>query len=118
MKKILLVSVLASLLTGCLTRAGDFTVYSTKNIDVAKSLHYIDEDHRVTGRCEKWQILGFYPWGEPTIKDAVDAAEESRKGCVGLTDVVLRAGGWSFIAGQTIYEVEGNPIFERKGVAK
>ncbi len=100
-------------LTGCVNRIGDFTVASTKNIDIKRTLHVVDSTRRVRGIDRKHMIL-FIPLGIPNIKEAMDNAEEKAPKCVGLSDVTLKAG-WFYIPyvyGQFWYDVEGNPVFE------
>ena len=107
----------AMLMAGCTTRIGDFTIYSTKNIDVKKSLHTVDTSRRVTGRDAKYLFV-FIPLGQPNLKEAADNAEQKVPECVGLSDVAVRVGGWwAILTGQTWIEIEGNPIFEVKDQA-
>ena len=103
---------------GCKTRIADFTAYSTKNIDIAKSLHRIDTTQRVSGRDTRWLVV-CVPLGMPNIKDAADIAIAKVPNCVGLSDVAIYDGGWwGILTGQTWFEIEGNPIFEVEGSGK
>lgn len=111
--RILLAIAVAFLLAACVNRIGDFTVASTKNIDIKKSLHVVDTKHRVKGQDTK-HIIIFIPTGIPNIKEALDNAEEVIPTCVGLSNVTIKQGWWyiPYIYGQEWFEVEGNPVFE------
>lgn len=108
---ILLVSLLL-LNTGCVSRIGDFTMASTKNIDIRKSLHVVDMQHRVRGIDKKAIII--LPFVDPKLKEAMDNAEEKAPSCVGLSNVTVKYGFWyiPYLFGEIWYEVEGNPVFE------
>ena len=114
MKQLFLMVTLMALvmMTGCVNRVGDFTIASTKNIDIKKTLHTVDTRHRVTGIDKKHYFL-FIPLGIPNLKEAMDNAEEKAPACVGLSDVTVKYGEWwILIYGQQWFEIEGNPVFE------
>lgn len=115
MKTKTLIPILLSclLLTGCVTRLGSFTVASTKNIDIKKSLHRVDERVRVKDRDTRHIIL-FISTGMPNFEEAMDNAIEQKPGAVGLSNVSIKHGFWwiPLIYGKTFYEVEGNPVYE------
>ena len=106
---------LAALLVsgGCVSRLADLTVCSTKNIDIKKTLHRVDESVRNVG-IDKKHIILFIPTGVPNMKEATDEAIEKSPGAVGLSDATIKYGWWwiPYIYGQFWYEVEGNPVFE------
>ncbi len=118
MNRILLILAVV-FLTGCSHRIGDFTVASTKNIDIKKTTHYVDYNDRLTDRDTK-HIIIFIPTGQPNMKEAMDNAIEQRNGAVGLSNVTVKSGGWyiPYIYGQSYFEVEGNPIYEAKAPLK
>lgn len=115
MKTLALVLFTASILlvSGCVTRLGDFTVGSTKNMDIKKTLHRTDETVRNIGLDKKYIII-IFPTGQPNIKEAMDEAIEKSRGAVGLSNVTVKYGWWyiPYIYGEFWYEVEGNPVFE------
>ena len=113
MKKTLFGLIITLILTGCVNRIGDFTVASTKNMDIKKSLHRVDESVRLTDRDTKHIIL-FIPTGQPNMKEAMDKAIEQKPGAVGLSNVTVKNGIWwiPYIYGQSWFEVEGNPVYE------
>ena len=105
----------ASFLSGCVQRVGDFTIASTKNINVKDGKHKIDESRRLMGR-DTIHIIVFIPTGaRPDMKEAMDNAIEKAPGAVALSNVTIKRGQWyiPLIYGQDYYEVEGNPVFEK-----
>lgn len=98
---------------GCTTRLGDLTVASTKNIDIKRTLHRVDETVRNVG-IDWRQIFIIIPTGIPDIKEATDEAIEKSSGAVGLSNATIKYRWWYIpcIYGQYWYEVEGNPVFE------
>lgn len=98
---------------GCTHRIGDFTVASTKNMDIKRSVHTVDSSVRKVGRDTK-HIIFFIPTGVPNMKEAMDEAIEQTPGAIALSDVTVKQGFWwiPYIYGQQYFEVEGNPIFE------
>ncbi len=113
MKKTIISILAATAITGCTHRIGDFTVASTKNMDVTDATHKIDYGKRTTG-IDRTHIILFIPTGIPNMKEAMDVAIEASPGAVGLSDVTIKQGSFviPFIYGQQWYEVEGTPIRE------
>lgn len=113
MKKIIFVFVVILLSSGCVQRIGDFTVASTKNMDIKRTLHRVDETERLVGKDTK-HIIIFFPTGNPNMKEAMDNAVEKHQGAVGLSNVTVKSTFWyiPYIYGRASYEVEGNPVFE------
>ena len=86
---ILLATVL--LTTGCSTkvRQTDFTVISTKNIELGKMGDYKRSLKRTSGEQRLSIFIGI-PFGDsPTIKGAIDATLEKVPGAVALVDGVV-----------------------------
>jgi len=102
-----------TLLCSCATRIGDFTVASTKNINM-KDRKYTIDNSRITGEDVKPTIIVFKT-GQPNMKEAMDQAIEKIDNAVGLSNVTVKHGQWyiPFIGGAEWYEVEGNPIIEK-----
>ncbi|MNZ98568.1 hypothetical protein D3C78_1178570 [compost metagenome] len=116
MKKLLLSVLVLSALQGCVQRVGDFTVASTKNIDLKREAHRVDERRRVVGQ-DVVHIISFIPTGlYPNMKEAMDNAIEKAPGAVGLSDVTVKRGQWyiPLVYGQDYFEIEGNPVYEAK----
>jgi len=115
-KTIALVCVCVSLLSGCATRIGDFTVLSTKNMDFNSPDGFVTQvGRRVTGEDKQHFILFFPVTGAANMKEATDAAIQRVPGAVGLSNVVLyHTGMWLILYGNAGYRVEGDPVFTKK----
>jgi hypothetical protein len=79
------VTFLVFTLVGCTERIGDFTLASTKNVDIGGK--YKKLEGRFTGEDVKGMLLTI-PLGQPSFKKAVDNCIEAGKGDL-ITDVVL-----------------------------
>ncbi len=116
MKKIVLLSFLPFLiLNSCSRRLVDFTIISTKNVDLTRGASFERGKSRIDGE-DKIHIILFIPTGTPSIKEAIDNAIESIPGCVALLDGVVYAKSWwiPYIYGQSKYLVEGTPLIDPK----
>lgn len=113
MKKIISIALLALLATGCSTRITDFTVISSKNIDLSRGAEFKRSPVRVKGEDRK-SIIIFIPTGEPNVKEAMDRAIEKTPGAIGLLDGVVTRHGWyiPYIYGEAWYEVEGTALID------
>ena len=90
--------------TGCTTRLGDFTVLSTKNVDVSG----LKPGDRQTGEDCVNLLFSMIPMGEVNWKNAMDQALERGKGDV-MVDAVLTVKAWAipYIFGQSCLEFTG-----------
>jgi hypothetical protein len=94
-----------SMLVGCSTRLGDFTVLSTKNVDVSG----VKPGDRFSGEdCVSILLYPFIPLGTVDWKNAMDQALERGKGDI-MIDTVLTLKSWAYpyIYGQNCILVEG-----------
>jgi hypothetical protein len=92
-------------LAGCTLRLVDFTVISTKNVQVTSK----SKGKRVTG--EDCVPVVFVPIGMPNMEEAIDRAIESAGPQYdALVDGVMYHTNQSFIVGKVCYKVEGTPI--------
>src|SRR5262245_42913369 len=89
----LLLAVIALILTSCTTRIVDFTIISTKNIDISKGATFQRGKSRVEG-IDKVYVIVIIPTGFPNVKEAVDRAIESLPGAVALLDGVVTQQNW------------------------
>ena len=114
---VLLVLLSASVM-GCVTRLADFTIISTKNIDLARGADFKRGASRVQGE-DKISIIIFIPTGVPNIKEAIDKAIESVPGAIALLDGVISSKAWyiPYIFGESSYVVEGTPLVDPKLLA-
>ena len=114
MKKRFLIAIAGGLLlaTSCKTRLVDFTIISTKNIDLSKAASFKRTNNRIEGES-KAHVIVFIPTGVPNIKTAIDKAIEATKGAVALTDgVVYSKFFYAVLYGYTAYVVEGNALID------
>ena len=112
MKKLLFFSLLLLLLDSCSYRLVDFTIISTKNLDLSKGASFKRGASRRTGE-DKVMIILSIPTGRPNMKEAIDKAIQSERGCVALLDGVVYVKGWSAIVyGETTMIVEGTPLID------
>lgn len=101
-------------LFACSQRLIDFTIISSKNVDLSKAAEFTRGRERVEGKDTKYIII-FIPTGIPNMKEAVDRAIEKVPGAVALVDGVLTAVNWyvPFIVGASSYVVEGLPLIDK-----
>lgn len=107
-KKLVLFVIFASILIafgGCSQRIGDFTLLSTKNVEIGGKYKKLDK--RFQGEDTKMMLLGI-PLGTPNLKTAVDNCIENGKGYL-ITDAVVDYSFFTVIlAGQMKYTVTGD----------
>ena len=101
------------LISSCTHRVLDFTLISTKNVDLSSAATFERGNNRVEGiDMAHWIIV--FPTGTVQIKEAVDRAIESTPGCVALLDGVVYSKFWwiPYIYGQQAISVEGTPLID------
>lgn len=110
MNRIRFLAVSALLLSGCEQRIGDFTIISTKNVDLANlDIRPAQHEPEVEGLDSKLIII---VWGTPaSMEEAIDRAIENGKGSA-LADASLYFTHWyiPYIVGQRKFRVEGKVI--------
>ncbi|HEY5974644.1 MAG TPA: hypothetical protein VIU41_07880 [Geobacteraceae bacterium] len=99
-------------LSGCVQRLTDFTIISSKNVDLSRGGEFVRAEGRVEGEDTKPVII--FPIGIPNAKEAMDNAIQSVPGCVGLVDGVLEHEAFAFIFGYTKYRVKGTCLMDPK----
>jgi hypothetical protein len=100
-------------MASCTNRILDFTMVSSKNIDLSRGASFERGKSRVTGEdMAHWIIL--LPTSTVSIKEALDRAIESTPGCVALLDGVIYTKFWyiPYIYGQQVAIVEGTPLID------
>lgn len=105
--------------TGCTTRLTDFTIISTKNIELSRGEEFTRSTQRVEGEDTK-HIIIFIPTGVPNAKEAADRAIEKVPGAVALVDGVLEYEWFYFpyVYGYTTYRIKGTPLIDPKLINK
>lgn len=110
---IIVLSLTAFIFSSCSHRVLDFTLISSKNVDLTKGASFIRGKGRVEGKdMVHWIII--IPTGTVNIKEAVDRAIESTPGCVALLDGVIYTKFWwiPYIYGQQSATIEGTPLID------
>lgn len=101
----------------CKTRMMDFTVISTKNVDLSKMASYKRGNQRVEGKDTAKIILALIPIKlEANLKEAIDQAVQSVPGAVSLVDGVIyhyNLPTWPFYF-ENGYIIEGTPLIDPK----
>ncbi|MDY6842652.1 MAG: hypothetical protein SVW57_00985 [Thermodesulfobacteriota bacterium] len=100
---------------GCSQRLIDFTIISSKNIDLTQAATFQRSQSRVNGEDAR-HIIIFIPTGVPNAKEALDRAIESVPGAIALVDGVITHHWWyiPYIFGRSWYVVEGTPLINPK----
>lgn len=102
----------ALLAAGCSQRMIDFTIISSKNVDLSNAARFTRGTQRVEGKDTAY-IIVFIPTGMPNVKEAVDRAIEKVPGAVALVDgVVMFNYGNVVLFGWNAYVVEGTPLID------
>jgi len=116
MKKIILSGLVgALLLTGCTNRVTDFTIISTKNVDLSAMSEYQKGDDRVRGEDSLFFLLMLPLGNRIDLKEAIDNGIENVPGAVALVDGVVYVRSWHIgLFGETAYVVEGTPLINPK----
>ena len=111
--QIVAVLALAGFSFGCQHRLTDFTVLSTKNVELSRMDNLQRTGDRVEGEDQKFVIF-VVPIGLPDVKEAIDRAIEKHPGAVALADGVLHYKYFyiPFIWGWSSYVVEGTPLVD------
>lgn len=98
-------------ISGCSQRLGDFTVLSTKNVDLSNfSTQTETGTDRVKGE-DVSHIIIIFPNKIPNLKEAIDVAIEENNSYM-LSEAVIKYEYFivPYIYGQTKYVVEGHPV--------
>jgi hypothetical protein len=98
---ILCVLLMATLLVGCVQRIGDFTIISTKNVELGAKYKMLT---RAEGKDMSFMLI--IPFGVPNLKNAVDNCIESAKGEL-LTNAVIEFTS-TVLVGPYGYNVKGD----------
>lgn len=111
--KIILSLALVFIAASCSYRVMDFTLISSKNVELSKFPTYERGSDRIEGEDTK-SIIIIIPTGRPDGKEAIDNAIESTPGAVALVDGVLTYKYFyiPYIYGEYTYIIEGTPLID------
>ena len=113
MLKAILVFLISFLILGCSQRLIDFSLISSKNVDLSRAAEFVSDKQRVNGEDTKYIII-FIPTGIPNAKEALDKAIESVPGAIALLDGVLTYHWFyiPYIFGKSTYTVTGTALID------
>jgi len=112
--KVFLATLVLLFITGCSQRLGDFTVLSTKNVDLSNFSTQTEKGvDRVRGE-DVGHIIICFSNKVPTFKEAVDISLENNNAYM-LSDAVLKYEWFyiPYIYGQEKFIAEGIPVKKR-----
>ena len=106
MKKIIVMTLITLMFVGCSQRLGDFTIASTRNVDIGAN--YVRVERNVEGRSMR-PIIIVIPLGYPNLEEAIDDAMGKVDGEL-MTNVVINYKWFyiPYIYGQYVYSVQGD----------
>jgi hypothetical protein len=99
-----------SSMAGCTQRFGDFTLISTRNVDLSNAVVDVRTGQRVTEEDCALTLL-IFPLGRPDLETAVDSALQSGRGNIMVDQVSYRR--WWYIpllVGQECVVAEGTVV--------
>lgn len=100
-------------ISGCSYRVVDFTMISTKNVDLSRAGTFTRGKTRTEGKDVAHYVYVFPLGGRVSMKEAIDRALEKTPGAVALVDGVVYSKGWGVVLyGQDIIVVEGTPLID------
>ncbi|WP_224959401.1 hypothetical protein [Geomonas subterranea] len=114
----ILLLMMSMFLFGCTSRITDFTILSTKSMDLSRSAEFVRTEKRVEGEDTKY-IIVIIPTGIPNVKESVDRAIENEPGAVALLDGVIEHEAFYFpyIFGFETFRAKGTPLTDPKRMA-
>ncbi|MDE1900171.1 MAG: hypothetical protein KGI37_00820 [Alphaproteobacteria bacterium] len=99
-------------LSGCTTYVTDLSVVSNKNVDLKTvDLDKAPQIKNVVGDDSRFVFL-FIPFGQPTLKGALDDALRKTNGDL-MVDASVYRKSWWFLVGQQTIEIQGTVVKTR-----
>lgn len=92
------------IITSCTQRIMDFTVISTKNVEIGAKYKKLN---RVEGEDKTIYVL-FVPIGTPNLEEAVDDCLKNGKGIILTDGVIKHTNWWALLYGEMAYTVIGD----------
>lgn len=109
MKRILMLVISVLYMCGCTTHLTDLSMISNKNVNLNKvDIDKLPQKKNVEGEDLKFVFL-FIPFGQPTLKGALNDALEKGKGDL-MIDASVSTTGWWFLVGQTGLKIKGDVV--------
>jgi len=107
----LVVAALALMVVGCEQRGTDFTIISTRNVDLSRAGTFKRGPVRVRGD-DQIPIFIFKFRQDHDLEVAIDEALDKTPGSVALVDGVIKRRQWWFIFGEDTLIIEGTPLID------
>ena len=114
MKRVIMLLISVLYISGCSTHITDFSMISSKNVNLNKvDIDKLPQSKNVIGKDKKFVFL-FIPFGQPTIKGALNDALQKGNGDL-MVDASVYVTNWGFLIGQTGIEIKGDVVKTREG---
>ncbi len=101
---IILISLVLFFGVECSTRMGDFTILSSKNVDIGGKYKKLERH----SESDIAPYILFFPIGEPNLEKAVDECIENGQGDLLTNAVVESSYWWAILYGEQIISVSGD----------
>jgi len=113
MKKILLLTIVSFILTGCSQNLFNFTLVSTKSIELEKLSSLKKSPENVVGE-DKTSLIILIPTRTIKIDQAITNTIDAIPGCVALMDGVVYSKFWwiPYIYGEQKFVIEATPLID------
>lgn len=113
MKKIIILTIASIILTGCSKNLFNFTLVSTKSIELEKLSSLEKSSEKVTGE-DKASLIIFIPTRTIKIDQAITNTIDAIPGCVALMDGVVYSKFWwiPYIYGEQKFVIEATPLID------
>ncbi len=113
MKKLFFLSIASIILTSCSQNLFNFTLVSTKNIELEKLSSLEKSNEKTTGE-DKASIIVFIPTRTIKIDQAITNTIDEIPGCIALLDGVVYSKFWwiPYIYGEQKFVIEATPLID------
>lgn len=113
MKKIIILSLTGLILTGCSQQLFNFTLVSTKSIELEKLSTLKKSTEKVVGE-DKASLIIFIPTRTIKIDQAITNTIDAIPGCIALMDGVVYSKFWwiPYIYGEQKFVIEATPLID------
>lgn len=114
MKQFFITLLTALFISGCTTHLTDLSMISNKNINLNKvDIDKLPQKKNVEGEDTKFMLL-FIPFGQPTLKGALNDALEKGNGDL-MVDASVYVTQWWFLVGQVGIKIKGDVVNSKGG---
>ncbi len=112
MKRIFVILMSVLYMSGCTTHLTDLSMISNKNVSLNKvDIDKLPQKKNVEGEDSKFVFL-FIPFGQPTLKEALNNALEKGNGDL-MVDASVYMTSWWFLIGESGIKIKGDVVNTR-----